>query len=450
MNRRQRLFLVIGVLVVALLLGLNLALYVGVRTPHADMTLPTEAKLPSVLATVQPTPLPVIAVGQNRTRISNPANPTAAADPVGAIETSLNDDARLAPPPKISQAVRDAVAKDGQVRVIISLRGADATTQASTLKGLNQTGFRLAQRFEEQAGMAGVVTAQSLSVLENDPSVYQVVIDEPIIPLGDAVLPAEVGAASGADTLPSVSVIHADEVHTRLHKTGKGVRVAVLDTGVYNMPPYLTQSDIGTELCFAAPVGCPNGSGFQMGQGAAAAPPGQKHGTNVAAIITAPNGVAPDAEIVAVRVFDQYGHGYTSDWINAIGYIVKNNDSLKVDVINLSLGTVRVYGPAAGSTTTACDQVDELAPAKAVIDDAVKNHITVFAASGNSGSVGFISSPACLSNIVAVGATYAKAYPRVPDAVGESKVRQRLTWKRQKCGVSNAVHRKANAAPNRD
>ncbi|PKV75355.1 S8 family serine peptidase [Pontibacter ramchanderi] len=66
------------------------------------------------------------------------------------------------------------------------------------------------------------------------------------------------------------------------------------------------------------------------------------HGTNVAGIIAAKNngtgmvGVAANASIVALRVFDNTGYGTVSRAISAVNYV--NNMAKPGDVVNMSLG----------------------------------------------------------------------------------------------------------------
>jgi subtilisin family serine protease len=96
------------------------------------------------------------------------------------------------------------------------------------------------------------------------------------------------------------------------------------------------------------------------------------HGTHVAgtaAAVAGNNkgiaGVAPEAEIMAVRVLDGNGSGFTAEIAEGIAYAAENG----ADVINLSLG-----GPAGG------DQATEDAIEIAAAEDAV-----VVAAAGNEG-----------------------------------------------------------------
>src|SRR5207253_1868916 len=57
-------------------------------------------------------------------------------------------------------------------------------------------------------------------------------------------------------------------------------------------------------------------------------------------------GIAPGARVVALRVLDANGQGYTSDVINAINFAITNKTALGIDIINLSLGHP-IFEPAA-------------------------------------------------------------------------------------------------------
>lgn len=86
--------------------------------------------------------------------------------------------------------------------------------------------------------------------------------------------------------------------------SGQGVTVAIIDTGVDTAHTDLAGAVVD-EACFAANRGCPNGASQQFGAGAARDDNG--HGTHVAGIIagrgkTAPEGLAPNARIIAIKV----------------------------------------------------------------------------------------------------------------------------------------------------
>ena len=113
---------------------------------------------------------------------------------------------------------------------------------------------------------------------------------------------------------------------------GAGTRVAVLDTGAQLNHPALKASFAGVpRYDFVDDDTDPSEPAFSKNKQRLA----QEvvgHGTHVAGIIDL---VAPQAEIMPLRVLDREGYGTTFHVAEAITYAEKN----EVDVINLSLGT---------------------------------------------------------------------------------------------------------------
>lgn len=104
---------------------------------------------------------------------------------------------------------------------------------------------------------------------------------------------------------------------------GLGIRVAIVDSGIA----------VHEDLTVAAGADFTGGGGWSDSNG---------HGTHVAGIVGARSGngrggrgVAPGAELLAVRVLDASGNGY-DDWI-ASGIVWAANNGARV--INLSLGS---------------------------------------------------------------------------------------------------------------
>ena len=70
------------------------------------------------------------------------------------------------------------------------------------------------------------------------------------------------------------------------------------------------------------------------------------HGTHVAGIVAGSGarsdglyaGIAPDVDIVALRVLDDTCSGNTSDVIDALEWVARNHEAYKIKVVNLSLG----------------------------------------------------------------------------------------------------------------
>ena len=125
------------------------------------------------------------------------------------------------------------------------------------------------------------------------------------------------------------------------------------------------------------------------------------HGTHISGIV-ADNGyesrgkyvgVAPEANILAIKALDNVGSGSTSSIISAISYVISTKDTYGTKVINLSVGS-----PANNSCRN-----DPLC--RAVVE-AMNRGIVVVAAAGNSGpNNGTILSPGINPNVITVGAS---------------------------------------------
>ncbi|MBI2676188.1 MAG: S8 family serine peptidase [Candidatus Aenigmarchaeota archaeon] len=192
------------------------------------------------------------------------------------------------------------------------------------------------------------------------------------------------------DTKSNVQ-INADDVHL-VGNTGAGRLVAVLDTGVDYNHVQLSDSIVkGRDF-----VDDDNDPMDLNG-----------HGTHVAGIITANSGtakgVAPDANVLAVRVLDASGSGFFSDVVAAIYYVVDGPDGLagtaddfSADAISMSLGTSQPY-----TYKGFCDNV--LPDMTNAIKYARDKNVLVVSAAGNSGGAG-VSIPGCISYSTTVGA----------------------------------------------
>ncbi len=204
-----------------------------------------------------------------------------------------------------------------------------------------------------------------------------------------------------ASLAESGPIINSDFVHQDpgYGYTGNGATVAVIDSGIDTDHPDLL-NDLIWEECFLSGSGCPVTGGTRA-SGSGSAEDGYGHGTHVSGIITSGHatytGIAPDTKIVAIKMLDDSGSGWTSDRIAALDWIVSNKDTYGISVVNMSLGTNYVYPGICDSSR----------PAGAAAADAVKAAgIVLFASSGNDAEGGGITDPACLSSVISVGATY--------------------------------------------
>lgn len=193
----------------------------------------------------------------------------------------------------------------------------------------------------------------------------------------------------------NIRQIHADTTAAN-NDMGFGARVAVLDSGIWKDHP-----DISPNLNWGL------STSFVPGEGVVPTVAGFHHGTHVAGIIAAAingkgiQGVAPEAEIVAVKVLSQSGSGAFS-WVIA-GIMYASGPDVQADVINMSLGATfyRINAGGGGS-----------GPLIAALNRAI-NHATAagtlcVSAAGNEGvnlNSNIWSIPAQSGNGMAVAAT---------------------------------------------
>jgi len=165
--------------------------------------------------------------------------------------------------------------------------------------------------------------------------------------------------------------VHADKLWPG-NITGKGVVVAVIDTGIYDHPDLA-----GRIIAFHDLVNQKTEPYDDNGR--------EKSNFRYRA-------PAPEAGLVGVKVLNKMGSGSLSTVIEGIQWCVQNKDSLGIRVINMSLGS-----------DTNQSYADD--PACQAVEEAWRSGIVVCAAAGNSGpEAGSIGSPAIDPEIITVGA----------------------------------------------
>ncbi|MGL5346123.1 MAG: S8 family peptidase, partial [Peptostreptococcaceae bacterium] len=186
-----------------------------------------------------------------------------------------------------------------------------------------------------------------------------------------------------AYTIPyGVSLINAQSIWTKGY-TGKGVVIAIIDTGVDTKHPALAGRVIGGRNFTPDDNGNP--SIYEDYNG---------HGTHVAGTIAANTnkvgitGVAPEASLLILKSLDKRGSGSITSVVNAINYAIAK----KVNIISMSLGSPQ--------------NSPELR--KAILT-AVNNNIIVVCAAGNRGDNGNaltdeLDYPGAYEEVVEVGA----------------------------------------------
>jgi serine protease AprX len=160
--------------------------------------------------------------------------------------------------------------------------------------------------------------------------------------------------------------------------TGTGVGVAVVDTGVDGALPDFASKDHGASRVVASAV---------ANADATTATDSYGHGTDVAGIIAGNGdnrgqgdpeyghyiGVAPNANLISIKVSDETGEASVLDVIYGLQFAVEHQSQFNIRVINLSLS----------ATTPQSYKTD---PLDAAVESAWMHGIVVVAAAGNKGT----------------------------------------------------------------
>jgi serine protease AprX len=161
--------------------------------------------------------------------------------------------------------------------------------------------------------------------------------------------------------------------------TGKGVGVAVIDTGIQgDLPDFQVSDTDPTSRVIATAVVNPSASSAGDTFG---------HGTHVAGLIAGNGanrpagdplrgkyaGVAPEANLIAVKADDGHGSASVLDVIDGLQFVVDHKADYNIRVVNLSLR----------STSAQSYKTD---PLDAAVEQAWFGGVTVVAAAGNDGA----------------------------------------------------------------
>jgi subtilisin len=224
-------------------------------------------------------------------------------------------------------------------------------------------------------GYAAAVPSNRLAALRSDPRVAFISPDRRVTAL--------------AQTLPTgVNRINAEDKANN----GSGVDVAVLDTGIDLDHPDLAANIVGGR-------NCSTGKTFDDGNG---------HGTHVAGTIAAVDdaagvvGVAPEADLWAVRVLNKNGSGTWSSVICGVDFVDSKSPAKvpvgaePIAVANMSLG-------GGGSDDGNCGNTNNDALHKAICQ-AVADGVTFVVAAGNSSANVKDASPAAYNEVITVSA----------------------------------------------
>lgn len=170
-----------------------------------------------------------------------------------------------------------------------------------------------------------------------------------------------------------------------LSYTGKGVGVAVLDTGIF--PHMDFRNRIRAFADFVAYKSMPyddNG-----------------HGTHVAGILAGDGtasmgkykGVAPGCGLVALKVLDRFGNGSREQVLRAFRWILDHREQYRIRIVNISVGTT-------------CRSVSDQDVLIQGVEKLWDKGLVVVAAAGNQGpKPGSVTAPGSSRKVITVGSS---------------------------------------------
>lgn len=265
------------------------------------------------------------------------------------------------------------------------LRREIAARQWEVQGSLSRREFRSRRRYDNLNSFSGEVTAEGLAKLLDDPRVLSI---EPVLEVH-------------AHLRQGIALINATEV--RMTYSGQGMAIAIVDTGIdYN------HSALGG-------AGFPNNKvigGYDFGDDDPDPYAELSHGTSCAGIAAGdPNeagdyigGVAYGAKLYALKITQGTGGTSSSDdMVAAWDWCVTHqydDPNCPILVISTSFGGGRYFDM--------CDGINSAMTMAA--ENANEAGITAVSSSGNDGWCESLAWPACIENVISVGAVYDAAF----------------------------------------
>jgi len=177
--------------------------------------------------------------------------------------------------------------------------------------------------------------------------------------------------------------------------------LVIIDSGISADLPWVKEMLV-EEACFIEFGRCPNGLSTMSGKGAAALPvslikdKAMSHGTQMASVAYE---VDPTTKLVMIRIAGMSGKGFINTYTTkavtkALNWVNQNAERLNVGAVSVSLG--RSYKEAN------CPIESDL---QTQVRNLAARDIPVVAATGNGSNLLKVHYPACVPEVIAIGAT---------------------------------------------
>ena len=177
--------------------------------------------------------------------------------------------------------------------------------------------------------------------------------------------------------------------------------LVIIDSGIAADLPWVQQMLVD-EACFIEYGKCPNGQSSMFGKGAASLDVARiksrsfSHGTQMASVAYE---IDPNTKLIMIRIIGMSDKGFANSYTTkavtrALNWVNENAERLNVGAVSLSVG--RAY------KEVSCPIESEL---QTQVRNLLNRNIPVIAATGNGSNRLKVDYPACVPEVIAVGAT---------------------------------------------
>jgi subtilisin family serine protease len=225
--------------------------------------------------------------------------------------------------PELEPAARGLASGGGDLKTILQVRDASSQNLKQLLK---RHGIRVRKQLQNLQMLGVELPASVLEELAQSDEVEFVSTDRGVAALGH--LETTTGAAAVRN--------QTDATGRRYTLDGSGIGIAILDSGIYKDHESVKHDgSIKVSVDFTGERRTDDPFG---------------HGTHVAGLATADGdfthnayvGIAPDADLINLRVLDSNGVGTVSGVLSALNWVLVNRVRYNIRVVNMSLGTPAV------------------------------------------------------------------------------------------------------------
>ena|GEM_PF-1134954 len=269
--------------------------------------------------------------------------------------------------PKIEQEIKEIIKEKPKEKVEVVLTVKDEDDIEKIAKIIEDSSGEVTGEFKVGDVISAEIEAEKLEEISEEESIEEIALEKEYV-------------AFLEESIPQMKI---DSVAWANNYTGKGIKIAILDTGI-ETGHSMFKDRILLSKSF-------NNEGVDDLNG---------HGTHVAGIAAGNSkykGAAPAAYLLNAKVLNKYGSGKTSQIIAGINWALDPDDDESTDdgadIISMSFG----------GTLTDLD-----GPLASAIKDAIKQGVVFVAASGNckKGCGGFfgVTMPGSMEEVITVGA----------------------------------------------